>query len=326
MIDVIPKNIGSGDLEDFWYSDRVLDDLIRTEPVILLMAQLDPIQLEGLRRAFYRTQESRLLVASATLPGEWPEWVQVMTCPTDAYLFSLYLDKSGIRPQYKKHMENMTHALGVMTGRSDRGRPHLIQMLARLGVLQDCLVGSPEIDENSTARYDPDTWAINNDLPAVAQQRIGNQYHRYDLEQNFPVLLPEIERCRAWISMDNDPLRPGMVMNISEKMLWGTAAGTPALGIWHDSAAREMKRWGFDVDHEPARRPDETAQEAVMRWSGRILLLHKMTQDPEWCQRWYNTQAPRVAHNSQLIRCLHVRIRQDLQRQWQELPTEFQRP
>lgn len=316
--------IGSGDLEDVWYSDRVLDDLIRTEPVIfLLVSFLSPIQLESLRRAFSRTQESRLLVASARLPGEWPGSVRVITCPTDAYLFSLYLERHGFRPQHNKRMENTSHALGLMTGRHDQGRTHLVQMLAGLGVLDDCLVGSPAIPANATSGYQPDPWAMNGHLPAVPEHRIGDRYHRWNLEKNFPVLLHRIERCRVWISMDNDPLLPGMTMDITEKMLWATATGTPGLGIWHDSAAGEMKHWGFDVDHESARRPDETEQEAVMRWSARILLLHRMTQDPEWCQRWYDTQAPRVAHNSELIRRLHLVIRQDLQRQLAELPREF---
>lgn len=327
MLDGYPRDIGSGNPEYFWYSDRVLDQLIRNEPVIFVMKQLDPHQLESIRRAFVRCQptQPRLLVASGSLPGEWPAWVRIVTCPTNAYLFSLHLDQSGMRPQYKKQMDSVTHALGVMAGTEDQGRPHLIQMMARLGLLPHCLVGTPEIAENSTARYSPDTWAINNDLPRVPEHRIGNQYHRFNLDENFPVLMPEIERCRVWISMDNNPLMPGRAQDVSEKMLWGTATGTPCLGIWHDSAAAEMKHWGFDVDHESTRKSDETAQEAVMRWCGRILLLHRMTQDPEWCQRWYDTQAPRVAHNSGLTRRLHLVIRQHLQRQWDELPREWAR-
>lgn len=318
---VLTRKNSSGQWGFYWYTDRVLDEIIRDNPVIKFFVEGGaPHISHNLARRLEACGEPRIVITNGDMGVEWPDNVREITCPIMAYWFSRRLSESGIRPRYQK--TQCDFPMGMVAGGRDHGRSHLLSAMHQVGLLERCHVGHGDIQ---THIHEPDPGFWNHTPVSLPARRLGGQHNRFDVGGNMAVLIPEIERCWCWVGIDNNPFRSNAINPPDEKNMWCVATGTPSWGIWHDSAARQMRAWGFDVDHEPARLPTETTQQAVTRWLGRMMVQVAMCEDPDRQLAWYNAQGPRIVKNNEVCRNLHRQITQRIDQQWQEMPPEFLR-
>lgn len=320
---VIPLPTDNKSNEFYWYDQAVLDSVIQDNTVIYLHYGYFDWQLDELRQSLSRVQDPRILVAFCDLPGPWPDHVKVINTEPLAYQFSRSLVRSGIRPRYHRIVGDLPYRFTIMAMGIDLGRPKFLLMLNRLGLLAHAQHSNPELPAYRGVYVDDDL-AINDHLEGMGARVLGDAYVRFDVDQNLRVLPQLFEQANFLVSIDTNPFLDNRISHITEKIMWGVTTATPVIPIWATNKARQMRKWGFLFDNVGYRQPTETEQQAVQRWCERVLLWDRIAQDPDWAQSFENRQGEHTAHNAELARDLHRIIDQDIQRQIDELPAEFQ--
>jgi len=320
----IPCPVGVFDGEFYWYDQSLLDEIVRENSVIFVKYGYFDWQLEELRQSLQRVKENRIVISFCRLPGDWPENVKIIYTEPMAYQFSKALERAELKQRYHRKIKNLKHSFAIMAMGVDQGRHHLLLMLKKLGLLDRALHSNPNL-ATSKGIYIQDDLSINNHLVEMTESVLGDRYIEFDVQQNLKVLPRLFEECHFYVSIDTNPFLDNRLVCITEKVMWGVSTTTPLLPIWATNKAEQMLEWGFQFDNVSYRQKNESEQEAVRRWCERIMFLDKIIKDPDWAQSWENRCGVATAHNVDLAHRLHHIIDQDIQKQIDELPAEFQK-
>ena len=202
-------------------------------------------------------------------------------------------------------------------------RVPVLMMLKQLGVLEDALWSCPDIYASDRV-YAEDHIAINPALSDIKKQVVGGEYIAFNCKGNMVVLPPLLQQCHFHVAMYSDVLYTDYHhWCVDEKHLQGYTTTTPVLPIWRDEQAEQMREWGFRFENIPGRAELESKQEAIMRWCREILFYSQLSKNPDWAQSWQDSQGETTSHNFELNRKLHKIIYRDIEKQIDELPSEF---
>jgi len=312
-----------------WWSwnDNLLDETVKNNPVLYLDYGSFDSHLKQLYQACAGTDQPRLIVTDDKIRSAVPVPANVRVIHTNAmaYQFSkLVSDDRNIRPVFHRSVADLKHSFLFMASNPNSDRIKVLMMLESLGVLENALCSSPDV-EVRTRQYITDNIGINQHLNHLHSKNLGRDYSRFDVKGNLRTISDLLDQCHFHVAIDSDVLYTHYIhWCVAEKHLQGFTATTPVLPIWNEPETQTMKEWGFRFNNIPGRDESESEQEAVMRWCKEILFYYQMIGNKEWAQSWQDQQGEDTFHNFMLLKGLHGTISSNIERQIDELPTEFQ--
>ena len=312
-----------------WWSwnDNLLDETVKNNPVLYLDYGSFDSHLKQLYQACAGTDQPRLIVTDDKIRSAVPVPANVRVIHTNAmaYQFSkLVSDDRNIRPVFHRSVADLKHSFLFMASNPNSDRIKVLMMLESLGVLENALSSSPDV-EVRTRQYITDNIGINQHLNHLHSKNLGRDYSRFDVKGNLRTISDLLDQCHFHVAIDSDVLYTHYIhWCVAEKHLQGFTATTPVLPIWDEPETQTMKEWGFRFNNIPGRDESESEQEAVMRWCKEILFYYQMIGNKEWAQSWQDQQGEDTFHNFMLLKGLHGTISSNIERQIDELPTEFQ--
>lgn len=309
------------------WNKNILDETVKNNPVLYLEYGSFDSHLKQLYQACADTGQPRLIVTYDKIRSAVPVPANVRLIHTNAiaYQFSkLVSNDSKIRPVLHRSVANFEHSFLLMAANPNSDRIKVLMMLESLGVLENALCSSPDV-EVSTRQYITDNIGINQHLNHLQSKFLGRDYAKFDMKGNLSTISNLLNKCHFHVAMDSDVLYTNYVnWCVGEKHLQGFTATTPVLPIWDEPETQTMKEWGFRFNNISSRAESESEQEAVMRWCKEILFYYQMIKNKEWAQSWQDLQGEDSIHNFMLCKKLHGTISSNVERQIDELPTEFQ--
>lgn len=309
------------------WNKSMLDETVKNNSVLYLLYGSVDSHIKQLYQACADTGQPRLIVTHDKIRSAVPVPANVRVIHTNAmaYQFSkLVSDDSNIRPVFRRSVADLKHSFLFMAANPNSDRIKVLMMLESLGVLENALCSSPDVEVRSK-QYITDNIAINQHLNHLHSKYLGSDYSKFGLKGNLRTISDLLSQCHFHVAMDSDVLYTHYIhWCVGEKHLQGFTATTPVLPIWDDPETQTMKEWGFRFNNIPSRDESESEQEAVMRWCKEILFYYQMIGNKEWAQSWQNQQGEDTFHNFTLLKGLHRTISSNIERQIDELPTEFQ--
>jgi hypothetical protein len=307
------------------WTDSLVQDTVRLNPVIYLNYGSTDDHIKQLYNACEKIGEPRLIITTSKIRSNIPipDSVRIIHTEAMAYQYSKTFDSSGISPVYHRKATDLKHSFLFMASSPYSDRVPVAIMLKELCVLEDALWSCPDIYASDRV-YAEDHIGINPALSDIKKQVVGGEYIRFDIKENIKVLPPLLQQCHFHVAMDSDVLYTDYHhWCVAEKHLQCYTTTTPVLPIWGDEEAEQMREWGFRFDNIPGRAESESKQEAIIRWCKEILFYSQLSKNPDWAQSWQDSQGETTSHNFELNRKLHKIIYRDIEKQIDELPSEF---
>lgn len=305
-----------------WDKKRV-EDTVKNHSVIYLMYGSLDYHIKLLFDACQKINEPRIIVSDTNIQFTTPKNVKIISTAGLAYQFSRTFADTNVKPVYKRSVKNLKYPFMIMASSNDNGRPRLMLMLEKLGILKKSLYSSGHISPDKLL-FPEDNLGINTVLTDIKKKIIGKEYIRFNVEKNFDIIPSFINQCHFYVATDTDGLYNHKInWTVSEKHLWGFTTTAPVISIWCDNTRQQMQKWGYRNHNISKRQNNETLQDTVERWCKEILFYYQITCDPNWSQSWQDKQKLDTAHNFELTRRLYKIISSDISRQIDELPVEF---
>jgi len=308
------------------WDEKVLDETVKTNPVIYLAEGSNIENINQLFRAYARLNEPRLIITESKIrcTAEVPANVNFIYVNGHAWQFSKMFDQSGIRPRYDRNVRNLSHTFLMMAANPLRKYegPKILMMLEALGALKDALYSCPDL-LSVESQYIKDDIGINLHMKNMKQRHIG-EYLTYNHRKNLPIISKHLNHCHFHVARSPQAIYDHYWhWGVDEKHLQGYASMTPVLPIWADPEAEQMGEWGFRFNNIRGRSRDESEQETIIRWCREILFHVQIARNQEWSQSWQDLQSQNASHNFALLKKLHHVIKKDIEKQIDELPNEF---
>lgn len=317
----------NGEINWWSWNNNMLVETVKNNPVLYLKYGSFDSHIKQLYQACANTDQPRLIVTydKIRLAVPIPANVRVIHTNAMAYQFSkLVSDDKNIRPVLHRSVADLKHSFLFMAANPNSDRVKVLMMLESLGVLENALYSSPDIEIRSK-QYLTDKIAINQHLNDLHRKYLGRYYSKFDMKGNLRVMPDLLNQCHFHVAMDSDVLRTNYIhWCVAEKHLQGFTATIPVLPIWDEPETQTMKEWGFRFKNIPSRDESESEQEAIMRWCKEILFYYQMIGNKEWAQSYQDLQGEDTFHNFMLLKGLHKTISSNIEKQIDELPTEFQ--
>lgn len=317
--------------QSYWYSwdDEILEKTVKENTVLYLEEGSHDTHFDQLFKACSKIGEPRLIVTCPKIDSSVssPDNVRVIHTNALAYQFSKMVKNTAPKLIFHRKVDTLEYPFMIMAsnGKANREGAQILMMLDALGVLQESLYSCSDISSDNRL-YTKDSLGINNAIKDLGVRSIGNKsYDHKNHRDNILEVIEALNKCHFHVARNSNIIWDHYQhWGVDEKHLQGYATTTPVVSLWTDSQAQQMTEWGFRINNIPSRRHNETEQEAVSRWCREILFYTQISKNKEWAQSWQNLQGENTVYNFELLNGLHNTIYNEIERQIDELPREFQ--
>jgi len=308
----------------WWQWDKTLiEKTIQQNSVIYLRhASLD-YHINLLLEACKKIGAPRIIVSDTNIRANVPENVRVIVVPGLAYQFSRCFADTDIKPDFNRKIDKCKYPFMLMASSQDNGRPRLLLMLKKLGLLEKCLYSTSSISSKDFL-FPEDDLGLNQVMTSLDKKIIGKEYIKFNVKTNLDIIPKFINLCNFYLAIDSNGLYDHNInWQVSEKHLWGYTTTVPVISFWCKNTLEQMQNWGFKTHNISMRQKNETIQETITRWSKEILFYYQITLDPNWSRSWQDKQNINSAKNFEIAKNLHNKIKNGISQQIEELPSEF---